>query len=109
MLGEEFAMFLPHCDAVDAMRIGERIRIQLSLTPIRYQDQAIFVTVSIGVATIDWQSEEAVDFEIVLEESDRHLYLAKRRGGNCVINQGMNDGVYWRNQQHENPTVSITA
>lgn len=107
--GEEFAMFLPHCDAVDAVRIGERIRIQLALTPIRYQDQAIFVTVSVGVATIDWQSEEAVDFEIVLEESDRHLYLAKRRGGNCVINQGMNDGVYWRNQQHENPTVSITA
>ncbi len=49
--GDEFVVFLRNCDLNEGGKFAERLRGQLSATPFQVGDDAIHVTVSIGVAS----------------------------------------------------------
>ena len=79
--GEEFAVLLrnPHLD--EAVEVGERIREAVaSLDLSRFGVAAASVSVGVAVATV--QDQPIVD---VIEQADRALYDAKRRGRDRVV------------------------
>jgi diguanylate cyclase (GGDEF)-like protein len=79
--GEEFAVLLrnPHLD--EAVEVGERIRVAVSSLDLsRYGVQTASVSVGVAVATDPHQP--IVD---IIEQADRALYDAKRRGRDRVV------------------------
>ena len=81
--GEEFAFCLPNADLATATAIGGRICTHCPLITITAGEITFTVSVSVGVAC--W-TEADQTLDQLLERADQHLYLAKRRGGNCVVN-----------------------
>jgi diguanylate cyclase (GGDEF)-like protein len=91
--GEEFAVILPHTDAIGALVVARRIRDRLSAAAIPHRGSRIAprVTVSVGVAcqcSADSDASER-DFALMLvprgerqlvDAADRALYHAKRSG-----------------------------
>lgn len=77
--GEEFAILLVGSDAQAAQTFAERLRQKIANTPTEHQDQAIHITISIGITPLSRQDKGAGDF---LERADRALYRAKALGRN---------------------------
>ena len=82
--GEEFAVLLPGSAAEQARDIAESLRERLAAEPLRFDDIALPMTLSAGVASFraDGQSLD----ELMLA-ADRRTYAAKRAGRNRVITQ----------------------
>ncbi len=78
--GEELAVLLNSTDAPGAYHLAERIRTTVESTQIRYSNQIIQVTVSIGVS--DLQTED--DSHRLFCRADSALYWAKETGRNRV-------------------------
>ncbi len=79
--GEEFAVLLrnPHID--EAVEVGERIRMAVSSLDLsRYGVQSASVSVGVAVATLPHQP-----IAEIIEQADRALYDAKRRGRDRVV------------------------
>jgi diguanylate cyclase (GGDEF)-like protein len=79
--GEEFAVLLrnPHLD--EAVEVGERIRVAVSSLDLsRYGVQSASVSVGVAVATMP--DQPIVE---IIEQADRALYDAKRRGRDRVV------------------------
>ena len=87
--GEEFGVVLPHTPRERALQIAERIRATVFAASIPHADSKVCgkVTLSIGVACRIPQLQDAAGAGALVEESDRNLYLAKRRGRNRVETQ----------------------
>ncbi len=86
--GEEFAVLMPATRAVEAQKLAERIRKAVSATPMEVSsDQALTVTVSIGIAEIV-PPRSAADHtalgEGLLSAADVALYQAKADGRDRV-------------------------
>lgn len=81
--GEEFVIVLPNTDADVAAKIADRMRRNISGKPFNVGagNGPLTVTVSIGVATIDNQSDT---MESIMKRADEALYSAKRGGRNRV-------------------------
>lgn len=79
--GEEFLIILPEAGSDDAVQMAQRIREHVAAGRVRYQNQQLSVTTSIGVATI--QANEALDN--LLRRADENLYAAKSGGRNMVV------------------------
>lgn len=82
--GDEFAILLPNSSGEAAMKVGERIREQLSNFPFTTRSGRpldVPLTVSLGVASYPRDGITAVD--IVLA-ADKALYAAKNAGRNRV-------------------------
>ncbi|WP_119392319.1 PleD family two-component system response regulator [Taklimakanibacter lacteus] len=81
--GEEFVIVLPNTNADIAAKIADRMRRNISGKPFNVgaDNGPLTVTVSIGVATIESQSDT---METVLKRADEALYSAKRGGRNRV-------------------------
>lgn len=79
--GEEFMITLPGSSKDSAVMIAERIRESMGKQVFEFEDQEIFVTVSIGVATI---GEDDTLTELI-ERADKALYDAKSSGRNRVV------------------------
>ena len=81
--GEEFSVLLPKSDEQMAKTVAERIRKNVENTSFYKKLPKGEVTVSLGVATYrkdkNWDSEN-----ILVEESDKALYEAKKNGRNRV-------------------------
>jgi diguanylate cyclase (GGDEF)-like protein len=78
--GEEFAIIMPETNCERAKIFAEKIRRMVESTPFTYEDRAIQVTVSIGIAEMK-QHREPLAF---IKASDELLYAAKNNGRNRV-------------------------
>lgn len=77
--GEEFAVVLPETGGSEAMEIAERIRKEAESVTVRWGEQDISVTVSVGIACL---SEGTDSPEEMLAAADAALYQAKKGGRN---------------------------
>lgn len=80
--GEEFAILVPDGHEDLSLRIAERVRTMIAATPIKSGDIQLAVTVSIGIAVSHFPHSSGQD---ILEQADRALYEAKRRGRNQTV------------------------
>lgn len=79
--GEEFLIVLPGVQLGDALRRSNELCQMIQQMPIDYEDQALRITISIGVAEIH-STDETPDQ--ALKRADAALYIAKSRGRNRV-------------------------
>lgn len=79
--GEEFVVLLPGASLGQAREVGERLRERVQALPLRWQDQAVPLTLSGGVS--QW-SEAGDDLGALLARADTALYRAKAAGRNRV-------------------------
>ena len=79
--GEEFAIILPYTDMEHAKKCAERLCQLIAMTPIRQDNQDIFITTSIGVSTLQ---EDDPCADTALGRADNALYCAKKAGRNCI-------------------------
>ena len=80
--GEEFAIILPEVDIMGAFKFAFMLKDAVAAHRFEFEDNKIFITVSIGVSDIMECDQSA---EELIETADRRLYLAKKRGRNRVV------------------------
>lgn len=83
--GEEFAIILPNTTFEGATTIANSIHKSLALLKIEHQASPVdpFVTISMGIATIDIGGKTSI--ETLILNADKALYRAKKRGRNCIV------------------------
>ncbi len=79
--GEEFVVLLSQTEEIGAAAIAERIRAAIANMTTEYQQHAIKITASIGIACLNRGEALAAWFE----RADSALYLAKKAGRNRVM------------------------
>ena len=79
--GEEFVILLPNTTHAQAMLIAERIRLLISKHTFMYDNQAISMTASLGVADYTKDLSSSVEF---FKRADSAVYEAKSLGRNQV-------------------------
>jgi diguanylate cyclase (GGDEF)-like protein len=84
--GEEFAMVLPLTNRAGAVQVAERVRAAVAAAALPHPASPVCdrVTVSIGVACITPEPHGPSDARTLIQQADRHLYLAKHLGRNQV-------------------------
>ena len=80
--GEEFAVLLQGIGQDHALVAAERLRKAVADVAVRYGDQIITPTASVGVACL---SAADLEFDQLLIRADRALYQAKAEGRNRVV------------------------
>lgn len=80
--GEEFSIILPEISIENARFFAEKIRRVVEMALFQYQNVAIPVTISLGIATFDLTMDSADAF---IRAADENLYIAKRSGRNCSV------------------------
>ncbi len=78
--GDEFAVLLSNTDRRGATVLAENIRRRVERTVPHGEDETLRASVSIGIATLGRQDDDA---DLFLR-ADRALYRAKRAGRNCI-------------------------
>jgi diguanylate cyclase (GGDEF)-like protein len=80
--GEEFLVILTGCDEPSVLRLCERLRARMSVTPVEFEGKTISLTLSIGAAMAD--PALSGDARVVIRSADLALYRAKANGRNRV-------------------------
>jgi two-component system, cell cycle response regulator len=80
--GEEFAVVARSTPASQALILAERIRKAIARAEVRFGEEILSVTASIGVCTLHPDGLQ-LDVESLVAEADRALYAAKAAGRNC--------------------------
>jgi two-component system, cell cycle response regulator len=80
--GEEFGIVLPEIDNYNAMQFAEKVRRMIEQADFRFEDLSIPVTVSVGVASLRGEVEDALEF---VKAADDNLFAAKESGRNRVV------------------------
>ncbi len=90
--GEEFLIILPGTDLAQAMGMAEGVRSSVSALQMPHDASPIgFITISIGVATLQAGQPECEDKPLhmiasgLIHRADTALYAAKRQGRNQVV------------------------
>ena len=78
--GEEFAVVLSNTGAEGAILLAERIRQAIERKKYEFNQDAIGITVSQGVACLSQEDES----QSLFMRADNALYMAKAEGRNCV-------------------------
>ncbi len=80
--GEEFGIILPHLDGQQALKVAEKIAINVNQLHITHQKSSAseYVTISLGVHSLIPNSESTPELLIAL--ADKALYQAKEQGRN---------------------------
>ena len=82
--GEEFIVMLPETNTEGAYIFAQRFREEIFNSSIDIDNQTIKYTVSIGISTLDTDTD--TDISTILQRADSALYKAKDTGRNkCVI------------------------
>lgn len=80
--GEEFVIIMRNTPCQPAVNLAERIRRKVEENEIKYENNTINVTISIGVATsVDRNFR---DYVSLIAEADKYLYKSKGLGRNRV-------------------------
>ncbi len=79
--GEEFSVMLPETDKASAIMAAERISSRVSQERIKVFDEALSVSISVGVATFP---QNTLYPDVLIEVADKALYKAKLSGRNRV-------------------------
>jgi diguanylate cyclase (GGDEF)-like protein len=79
--GEEFAVVLPETGTQGAQLAAERVRGIVEAHSFHVDGHSIALTVSIGIATLDADTESPLE---LFRRADERLYEAKNAGRNCV-------------------------
>lgn len=83
--GEEFVIVLPETNLANARVMAERLRQKVEKTSFQFDNKAISITSSFGVAGVEHDQAEAGHLsERLLREADEKLYQAKQQGRNRV-------------------------
>lgn len=82
MGGEEFAVALPGARRVNAIAVGERIRMAIQQHCQVVGEEVVELTVSIGAAEY---LGEAEPLDALVDRADRAMYTAKDSGRNMVV------------------------
>ncbi len=80
--GEEFLAILPEASLEDAVKRAEQIRAKVKETRVHFEEQALQVTVSVGVAVFPQHGRTA---EAIVHAADAALYRGKQEGRDRVI------------------------
>ncbi len=80
--GEEFAVILPKTDINEAIIVAERIRSAIESSSLRFNENVLNVTISVGVAQFDPAMDTTK--QKFIERADRALYNSKNEGRNRV-------------------------
>lgn len=79
--GDEFIIVLTESTAHDTLRTAERIRSRVEKTKVKAPNgEEILLSLSIGAAMFSGHP----DYERLIQLADEALYIAKKRGRNCV-------------------------
>jgi len=79
--GEEMCIIAIDCDAEEAASLAERLRREIEMHPICWQDVEITLTSSFGVAMATGEVSSALE---LFQCADKALYHAKKTGRNKV-------------------------
>jgi diguanylate cyclase (GGDEF)-like protein len=79
--GEEFGVLLPEIGIDNARYTAEKIRKIAEATPLRYEQNVVPCTISLGVSQLLPTDETAQE---LYKRTDAHLYAAKQGGRNRV-------------------------
>lgn len=80
--GEEFVLLLPGTNLDESVLIAERIRTKLENSPLIYEENKIYMTVSIGISL---QKDKKFNLEALINSADKALYKAKNTGRNTTV------------------------
>ncbi|MCL2011760.1 MAG: diguanylate cyclase [Cystobacterineae bacterium] len=80
--GEEFALIMPETELQGAKVIAERIREAVMDELFQTEQGILRVTVSLGVSTFPACADGKA---ALIEVADQRLYMAKRKGRNCLV------------------------
>lgn len=83
--GEEFLVLLPGTGLEQAQVVAERLRERVAATPLRWQDECLPLSVSVGVTA--WRGPHDV-LAAMLQRADAALYAAKAAGRNRCESEG---------------------
>jgi diguanylate cyclase (GGDEF)-like protein len=75
--GEEFVVLLPNADILEACRVAERLRNRVRRLSVPADDEAVTVTISVGVALFRTHGNDLLE---LLASADLALYRAKKSG-----------------------------
>lgn len=81
--GEEFLVILPAASKENSRSVGERLRRMVEDTTLAEGDQAVRVTISVGVTS--YPELDATDEQALVKRADEALYSAKESGRNRVV------------------------
>ena len=79
--GEEFAIFLPDTNTVDASQVAETIRVAIEASMPNIGERTLKITASIGVAG---STETTQSMLHIQQQADQAMYKAKSQGRNRV-------------------------
>lgn len=80
--GEEFGIVLPEIDPHNSLQFAEKVRRLVETSEFKFEDTLIPVTVSVGVASLRPDCEDAQAF---IRQADTALFAAKDAGRNRVV------------------------
>ncbi|SMD10474.1 MASE3 domain-containing protein [Sporomusa malonica] len=82
--GEEFAVVLPETCLEEAANLAETFRQYIEAAKFEMDVNVITITISLGVATLESQSEWEDPKDGLIDAADQALYQAKQQGRNRV-------------------------
>ena len=81
--GEEFAVILPGTPVDEALIVAKRMCLHIRNNVVRFEDQEIVVSASVGVtAYLPGSDQKATD---VIAQADEMMYVGKRAGKDQVV------------------------
>ena len=80
--GEEFALVFPETHLNLAVKVADRIRLEIESTPAKTDAGELEMTVSMGASV--YMKTSAFDIDEFVDSVDKFLYEAKQSGRNCI-------------------------